>query len=205
MSIQKEIVLRYHDAGHVRFQLPERLCEQHPADFLKREILKIDGVYRVNLYRRQRKLSIRFTPEICQFSALAKQLFELIGATERKGLLVPKSDSGSSDSTTGFFKAKFNNLRATRWAKDKYAETKETAKAVGVLAKLGLKNKPDFLKDPEKAAVDFLNDVLVLYLIKTHWHMITQQWLLKPLRYRYEWLASFYMMYLLVRSKLPKK
>ncbi len=205
MSIQKEIVLRYRAAGHVRFQLPERLCEKHPADLLRQEILRFDGVYRVNLYRRQGKLSIRYTPEICPFAALAKQLFDLINDLKGKGHLDRKTYEQPAHSMAGRFTEKLNNLRATRWAKDKYADTKETAKAVGILAKLGLKNKPELLQNPEKAFIDFFNDVLVLYLIKTHWHTITQQWLLKPLRYRYEWMASFYLMYLLVRSKLPKK
>jgi hypothetical protein len=46
--------------------------------------------------------------------------------------------------------------------------------------------------------------VLVLYLIKTHWHLIIQHWLKRPWQFRYEWSAAIYMIYLLVRSKKPK-
>jgi hypothetical protein len=52
--------------------------------------------------------------------------------------------------------------------------------------------------------IDFFNDILVLFLIKLHWTNITQQWLLKPLKYRYEWMALFYMFFLLVRSRKKK-
>jgi len=73
------------------------------------------------------------------------------------------------------------------------------------LAKLGLKKKPGILKNPERTFIDFFNDVLILYLIKTHWHIITQHWILKPIRYRYEWLTVFYMMYLFIRFDLRAK
>jgi hypothetical protein len=56
----------------------------------------------------------------------------------------------------------------------------------------------------ESTVVEFLNDALVLFLIKLHWHMITQHWLREPWRYRYEWMAAIYMIYLLVRSRRPK-
>jgi len=203
MSLQKEITLRYQVNGHVRFQLPKLLCEKYVADFLYDAILQIEGVYQVYFYHKQGKLSIRYVNEICDFNSLAKQLSALFSNLEQNGYLEkavepePKAD--------GFLTKKFKNLRATRWAKDKYQEGKQTAKAVGFLAKIGLKKKPDILKDPEKTLIDFFNDVIVLYLVKTHWHLITQHWLLKPYRYRYEWMGAFYLMYLLMRSKMPKK
>ncbi len=46
---------------------------------------------------------------------------------------------------------------------------KETVQAAKVLTKLGLKKPKAFLKDPEKSIIDFLNDILVLFLIKLHW------------------------------------
>jgi len=60
------------------------------------------------------------------------------------------------------------------------------------------------MDDPEKAVISFLNDILVLFLIKLHWNDITQKWLLKPFMYRYEWMALFYLFFLLVRSRKQK-
>jgi len=49
MSIQKEFVLRYRDDGHVRFQIPARICHVDAAKAVTDGISGIDGVYRVNL------------------------------------------------------------------------------------------------------------------------------------------------------------
>ncbi|MDD1623545.1 MAG: hypothetical protein LUO94_02110, partial [Methylococcaceae bacterium] len=70
--------------------------------------------------------------------------------------------------------------------------------------RLGMKKPTAFMKDPEKAIIDFLNDILVIFLIRLHWNDITQNWLVKPLKYRYEWMALFYMFFLLVRSRKKK-
>jgi len=97
-----------------------------------------------------------------------------------------------------------NILKLTRWTKEKVGEVKETVQAAKVLTKLGMKKPKAFVKDPEKAIIDFLNDILVLFLIRLHWGEITQNWLVKPLKYRYEWMALFYMFFLLVRSRKQK-
>jgi hypothetical protein len=72
MPIQKEIILRYQSSGHVRFQIPERLCSNEVASFVSDAINDFDGVYRVSLFRNKQKLAIRFTEESLNF--LEKQL-----------------------------------------------------------------------------------------------------------------------------------
>jgi hypothetical protein len=203
MSIQKEFVLRYRADGHVRFQIPAQICNVQAAKAVTKSISKIDGVYRVNLYRSQHKLSIRFEESVCDFKSLAKQLFDALADLERKGALIPAPVAKSARWTE---KAKygFNNLKATRWAKEKFSDAKETVQAAKVITKLGMKKPTAFMKDPEKTIIDFLNDILVLFLIRLHWNNITQQWLVKPLKYRYEWMALFYMFFLLVRSRKQK-
>jgi hypothetical protein len=202
MPTSKEILLRYRSYGHVRFELPEQLCSAEARERLTPALLQLNGVYRVDLYRRQRKLSIRFTEEICDFLTLAKHLAAVASHLEKH---LQRSGIRAASSTASVFKEKLSGSKAGQWAKNKYQESKETVQAIKVLGKLGSKKKAAILKDPEKALVDFFNDVLVLYLIKTHWPLITREWLPKPFRYRYEWLSVFYMMYLLVRSRLPKK
>ena len=59
MSIQKEIILRYQSSGHVRFQIPERLCSNEVASFVSDAINDFDGVYRVNLFRNKQKKNIQ--------------------------------------------------------------------------------------------------------------------------------------------------
>jgi hypothetical protein len=203
MSIQKEFVLRYKEDGHVRFQVPARICNTDVAKAVTDGISGIDGVYRVNLYRGQQKLSIRFNETVCDFKSVAKQLSDLLTDLEKKGALKPKPVSKST-LWKEKAKTKLDDFKATRWAKEKFGDAKETVQAAKVITRLGMKKPTAFMKDPEKTIIDFLNDILVLFLIKLHWNDITQHWLLKPLKYRYEWMALFYMFFLLVRSRKQK-
>ena len=203
MSIQKEFVLRYKEDGHVRFQVPARICNIDVAKALTDGISGIDGVYRVNLYRSQQKLSIRFKESVCDFKSVARQLFDLLTDLEKKGDLKPKPVSKST-LWKEKAKAKLDAFKPTRWVKEKFGDAKETVQAAKVITRLGMKKPTAFMKDPEKTVIDFLNDILVLFLIKLHWNDITQHWLLKPLKHRYEWMALFYMFFLLVRSRKQK-
>jgi hypothetical protein len=201
MSIQKEFVLRYRTSGHVRFQVPALMCDAALAKALTDGIVAIEGVYRVNFYRGQRKLAIRFNEAFCDFHALAKQLFFLLEELERKGILNPQPEKKSLVSVwKEKATAKVNQLKITRWTKEKITDAKETVQA----AKIVFKKRKALVKDPEKAVIDFLNDILVLYLIKMHWTHITQLWLPNPLKYRSELTAMFYMFFLLVRSRKKK-
>lgn len=206
MSIQREFVLRYLKDGHVRFQIPEQVCDQTVASIVTDEISKLSGVYRVNLYRRQQKLSIRFQETVCDFKSLAKELYQLLEGLEKKGAL--KAQPASAEKVLGLWRtktaAKLEERGAGRWFKEKYTEAKETIQAAKVVTKLGLKKPRALVSDPEKAIIDFLNDILVLFLIKLHWQDITQKWIVNPLKYRYEWMSVFYMFYLLMRSRKAK-
>lgn len=206
MSIQREFILRYQIDGHVRFQIPVLICNVSIAKAITEGILAIDGVYRVNLYRGQQKLSIRFHESLCDFNSLAKQLFVLLGDLEKKGIFNPEPIAKSQPLSQWKQKAKsrLNEFKATRWAKEKYGNARDTIQAAKIIGKIGIKKPKAFIKDPEKAVIDFLNDILVLYLIKIHWSSITQHWLVKPLKHRYELMAMFYMFFLLVRSRKKK-
>ena len=203
MSIQKEFVLRYNVDGHIRFEIPARICNVDVAKAVTDGISGIDGVYRVNLYRNQQKLSIRFNEAVCDFKSLARQLFDLLADLDTKGALKPKPVS-TSIRWKEKAKAGLDDFRVTRWAKEKFDVAKETVQAAKVITRLGMKKPNAFIDDPEKAVISFLNDILVLFLIKLHWNDITQNWLIKPLKYRYEWMALFYLFFLLVRSRKQK-
>jgi hypothetical protein len=203
MSIQKEFVLRYRVDGHVRFQIPAQVCYVDAAKAVTDGISKIDGVYRAKLYRGQQKLSIRFDEAACDFKSLARQLFQLLANLEKNGDLIPKPVS-KSVLWKEKVKSKLDGFKATRWAKEKFGVAKETVQAAKIITKMGMKKPTAFMKDPEKAIIDFLNDILVIFLIRLHWNNITQHWLVRPLAHRYEWMALFYMFFLLVRSRRQK-
>lgn len=206
MSIQKQCVLRHRAEGYVRFQLPAELCHRDVAETVAAKIKAIDGVYRVNFYARQGKVSIRFQETVCDFKQLVKQLFELFAELEKSGALIIQSEKKTSAIKKLGVKVseKADKFAVTRWFKAKTVEAKETLQAAKIITKLSLKKPNALIKDPEKAIIDFLNDILVLFLIRLHWEHITKFWLLNPFKYRYEWLATFYMFFLLIRSRKPK-
>ncbi len=205
MSIQKQFVIRYRQEGHVRFLIPESLSDANVAQLVTEKIAEIDGVYRVKIYRNHRKLSIRYQETSCDFVELIRQLYQLIAELDKKGLLSQNAVIGNRQSFKTKITDNAKNLKVSRWFSEKYQETKETIHAAKIITKLGLKKPNALVKDPEKAIIDFCNDILVLYLIKVHWTRITQEWIPKPLTYRYEWTAVFYMFYLLIRSRKPRK
>ncbi|WP_446810534.1 hypothetical protein ACH50O_02785 [Methylomonas sp. 2BW1-5-20] len=204
MAIQKEFVLRYRHDGHVRFQVPAQACQPAIAALISDKVSVLSGVQSVHLYRGQRKLSIRYDETICGFTSLATQLFRILAELERHGHFESKPLAEQAKKSVLGIKKRWKSTRIGGWFNQKYQAGKETVQAAKIIGKISTKGPKALFKDPEKATIDFLNDVLVLYLIKTHWTRITQEWLVKPIVHRYEWMAVFYMFFLLVRSRRPK-
>lgn len=204
MAIQKEFQLRYRRDGHVRFQVPAPACEQTVAGLLSEKLAAVKGVSSVNLYRGQRKLSIRYDEAALGFIDLAKQLSQILAELEHQGYFEHKPLIEKARKSALGIKKRLKQTRVGTWFSDKFQAGKETLQAAKIVGKLGIKGPKALIKDPEKATLDFLNDVLVLYLIKTHWARITQEWLVKPFVHRYEWMAVFYLFFLLIRSRRPK-
>ena len=203
MSIQKEITVRYKAEGHVRFEIPESICDKDVAKRVTARVLEIDGVYSVDLFRKQKKLSIRYHEVVCEFKQLANQLYQLLSEMDEDGsLLTPVVNEVSSAVLN--LKSRFKSWKASRWVSEKYSDAKETVQAAKVITKLGLKKQQSIFNDPEKAIIDFCNDILILYLIKLHWTRITKEWIPRPWAFRYQWAAIFYLFYLLMRSRRPK-
>jgi hypothetical protein len=209
MTIQKQFVLRYRDEGHLRFEIPAQFCDVETAKALTDALLLAEGVYRAQIYRSQKKLVIRYQETVCNFKSLAKVLFQIIADLEQKRQrdeqLLVMSTTQSKWNIKHKLGDKVKNLRVSKWFGEKYTDTKETMQAAKILTKVGLKKNKKLINDPEKAIIDFLNDVLVLFLIRLHWDHITKLWIPNPFKYRNEWAAMFYMLFLLMRSRKPKK
>ena len=204
MAIQKEFIVRYRSEGHVRFQIPLRATQAEIAQHITDKIGGIGGVYEVRVFRNAKKLVIRYHEAVCPFIELAKQLYTELAELEQQGWFAPQALVDVSIKSRLSLKDRLKASRVNRWFNSKITAAKETAQAAKILGKLGSKGPKALIKDPEKAITDFLTDILVMYLIKIHWTRITQQWLVKPIVHRYEWMATFYMFYLLVRSRRPK-
>ncbi len=196
--ITRQIQLRYRAPGHVRFQLPPVLTTPESAAALTAAVRRIDGVYRVRLSGN--KLSIRYHEAFCSFKQLARQLHVIVTGLEQQGRL-----KAPVVAVRHSLLRRIKETPVASWARERVQDVRETFAAFGILARQGLKRGPKFLHDPKALAFEFANDLLVLYLIRIHWHRIVTQWIPNPIKHRYEWAAIFYMTYLLVRSRLPKK
>ena len=132
-------------------------------------------------------------------------LHQLLLDLDKKGLLTAKVvQEVDSKKRFKWISSKFKNHKVGRWASEKYTDAKETVQAAKIVTKLGIRKPKSFINNPEKAVINFLNDILVLYLIKLHWTRITQEWIPRPWAFRTQWTAVFYLFYLLMRSRRPK-
>ncbi len=194
--LARKILLRYRAPGHVRFQLPEELRRPEARQVLIAELRRVDGVYRVRIVGG--KLSIRYHEPFLSFRELARRLHAVVTELERRGVPVAPSPRRS-------LVAGLTESRPVAWLRHKIEALRETATAFAILARRGVIGKGSaIVEDPRKFAFEFANDVLVLYLIRVHWHRIVHDWLPHPIKNRYNWAAVFYLTYLLVKSRLPK-
>ncbi|MEI7867647.1 MAG: cation transporter [Candidatus Methylumidiphilus sp.] len=196
MSIAKQIFVRYRAEGHLRFAIPQELCQLQVAQQLEKELKQAEGIYRVDLHRRQKKLSVRYIEGVTHFQAVARALCEAVNKIEMQSSCCASSIAMAEEVLD----------EAEGWLKSKYQEAKETITALGIVTRGAGNAEPLLLTaEKEKFAIEFFTDILVLYLIKLHWHLIIGHWIRSPWQYRSEWMATIYMIFLLVRSKKPKK
>jgi len=186
VSIQKQVIVRHRSPGHLRLQLPPVLRTPACGFVLVSGLQALEGVYRVHFLEKQGKLSIHFLETDCTTADVAACLYRLIDRVQEQTVRVETRPAPSP---------------ASGW-RGRLEEIRETVQAGGVIARQ-LTRTATGLSGTQWLG-EFMNDLLMLYLIKMHWPSITQLWLPHPWRYRYEWTATFYLIYLHVKSKLPK-
>lgn len=187
MSLSSETILRYRGEGHVRFDLAPGLCRE--PERLIATLRRTGGVYRVDISHGSRKLSIRYLPEVLSFGELLQSLADAVKAVEAS----PAADIGAAPGQ------RFARIRAfapLRWLRGKAKEAKETATALKIVANRGLREHP-----ARGWARPLLNDILIFYLIRTHWVLVTRYWLRNPLEHRNHWIALTYLAFLLLRTR----
>lgn len=199
MDLASRIIVRYQSDGHVRFQLPAALNAPGAASHLAAELRRIEGVYRVDTMPKQCKLSIRYIPHIRSLPEIAAELHRLIQSVEYTSLAA-EPRSGSFPSALGRQLADFHPIQ---WFRSKTREARETVAAMKILARhQSVQRQATSLLDND-TVIRYLNEVLVIFLIKLHWPEIRHQWIKQPWVHRYEWMAATYLVYLLVRSRRP--
>ena len=206
MSLQKNIFLQERKSAYVRFKLPVELLNRPVAEKLVLELSKIPGVTQARVNIARKRLVIRYDESVCPFIRLARHLFSIVSKPVIQDTINPATTrmqvTGAENSDLVPAMSGHHPLtRFSHWIKAKAQEVRETIEAASIVIRAVLKKPSAFFRNPEKALLEFCNDVLMLFLIKLHWHRITQHWILQPWRYRYEWIAVFYLVFLLVRSR----
>lgn len=203
--LAREIVVRYRGTGHVRFAIPALLCAEPFATSIEESLRRLTGVFRVILYRRQGKLSVFYDPYTCELHDVARSLHGALGVLDK---LKAQEAAGASMAQRLRVANPMPWLKAqTERAKTKVEEWRFKAKLLKQVATYHPQAHPWVQSAfSERAVINFLNDLVVFYLIKVHWDLITQKWLKQPFKYRNAWLTSFYLVFQLVRyRKQPAK
>lgn len=186
MTLSAQIVLRYRGDGHLRFAWPPTSCTPAHSAAMANALRRTEGIYRVDWSARNGKLSVRYFPSVCDASTVARVLQH---AADKP----PTPELAACCAHTNL---PVVQPQPTSWFASKAQEVRETTTALQLLAERGL---------GKRWLPELVQDTVVLYLIRAHWHLITQHWLVQPWRYRYELGTAFYLVYVFVRSRLPPK
>lgn len=200
LPVRDRIYLRYRGAGHLRFDLPEELCEPRAAEALERRLGRMEGVYRVVVYSSSRKLSVRYQETVCGLRDVALELYAVAPVALRdaaRAVRSPPAQEGPAQT----LKEKLLAHPVVASLRDRYARAKETATAMTAVARSKLGKPQAKPMTTEKLVINFLNDLVSFYLIKVHWSRITGEWLRTPWTYRYQWLTISYLTFLLIRYR----
>lgn len=194
MSVLTRIVVRHRSYGHVRFELPGEWPGSDQAGRLVGGLRRIGGVYRVDWYPSTGKLSIRFFEQVLDFKDLSRRFADMVAA------LAPASPSEAAlEALPGV-----GGSGLSGWAKAKYAELEETLQAAKIMAER-LRERVASGRADSNQVLDFLTDILVLYLLKRYWRTVLGSWVVRPWQHKYEWAALSYLLFLLVRSRLSTR
>jgi hypothetical protein len=189
-NLARRVTLRHRAPGHLRFALPAELCEPGAAPRLEAAVQALPGVRRARVARGSRRLAIHYLDTLADAGTIARGLLAAVQTIEGLPACCRREPPEEGRVPRG-------------WLHGKVQEARETLTAARLIATGQIKHALPWLPEPEKLIGEFFLDALVLYLIRVHWHRITQDWLVSPWRYRYEWLAVTYLMYLFVKSKRP--
>ena len=203
--LARRILVRHREAGHLRLELPAEICHAAAGAAMEAALRGVAGVYRVVFQAGERRLAVHFEARLCSAADVARALRASLGA-------LPAVPDAGADAAP-------QEQTAAPIAAAPQAMREAAAQARKVLRQL--RARIDALRQPtapagslqarlqpmlanaltEKAAINFLNDLVAFYLVKVHWELISQRWLKNPVKHADAWLTVFYLMFLLVRYR----
>lgn len=194
-ELARRIVVQHRETGFLRLALPAELCADGPAQALERELPLQPGITGVTLDRGWQRLSLRYDPTRLSTAEAARTLFGRLAALPAPAA----ADAAAPDPAAaapgnplaGGLQPLLDRLRRLLPAADALPAESLGGRLLP-LAEAAL---------TEKAILNFFNDIVAFYLVKVHWDLITKRWLREPLAHGNAWLATFYLIFLLIRYR----
>lgn len=186
-ELARQIVVLQRGAGFLRFELPAVLSTAEVALAIERGLPAQSGIAGATVDPDWRRISIRFDASTISAGQVARALFALL----RELPVAEAADSSTAMNLPTGLQPLLDQLKAML--------TPATPPAEG-----SLQARFQPLVDSaltEKAIINFFNDIVAFYLIKTHWDLITKRWLQNPIAHSNAWLTVFYLVFLLVRYR----
>jgi len=225
-SLARRMVVRHKEAGHLRLEFPAELCGPLRAAAIEDALRRLEGVYRVILERYNHKLSVRYDPLQCSQGQVARALRLALDSLPDEAVVV----GSASETVPAAAPANVDPAQALialgRTVQDGVRRlVGQVSQSFAGNASAPMSEAPavDSADQPalaapagslqsrlqplvagaltEKAAINFLNDLVAFYLIKTHWDLITKRWIKLPLAHADAWGAAFYLVFLMVRFR----
>lgn len=189
-ELAQRIVVLYRGPGFLRLGLPDELCRPEVAQVIQRGLPVTPGVAAATVDPDGRRISIRFEASTVSAGQVARALFALLrdvpSSAEAESPEIDVSDAFANGLQPLLDRLKTMLMPATPPAEGslqaRFQPLVESALT-------------------EKAIVNFFNDIVAFYLIKTHWDLITKRWLQNPIAHSNAWLTVFYLVFLLVRYR----
>jgi hypothetical protein len=194
-DLSRRIVVRHREDGYLRLELPAEVCHAEAAAAIEQRLRKVAGVYRVDVYRPDRRLAVRYDAHACSAAEVARGLKALLAD-------LPPAAEAAAPGTTPVAPGPDIVAKARDALAGLRARIERLGQPDAPPGSLQAKLQPVLANAlTEKAMINFLNDLVAFYLIKVHWELITQRWLKDPVKHADTWLTIFYLVFLLVRYR----
>jgi hypothetical protein len=204
-DLARRIVVRHREAGHLRLELPAEICHAAAGAAMEAALRDVAGVYRVVFHAGDRRLAVHFEARLCSAADIARALRASLGA-------LPAVPDAGADATPRVpaaaptAAAQLALREAVAQARQMLRQVRGRVEALrrptAPVGSLQARLQPMLANAlTEKAAINFLNDLVAFYLVKVHWELISQRWLKNPVKHADAWLTVFYLMFLLVRYR----
>ncbi len=183
-ELARRIVVLQRGAGFLSLELPHELQQRDVGQHIEQHLAAITGILAAAVDPNGRQLSIRFSAASLSTAQVARAVFSALND-------LPPAEASRPQNTTPGLQPLLDKLK-----------TLLTPATPPVAGSLQARFQPLVESAlTEKAIINFFNDIVAFYLIRTHWDLISKRWLQHPIAHSNAWLTVFYLIFLLIRYR----